>query len=1265
MITNQSISKYLNHLIMQPLSAVALLCCTLSAWADKVDLFDPNDNRVYIMAHRATTSDTSLPDNSIEGVNAVIAAGADIIECDIWRTKDGKFIVYHDGSINGKEICSHNLSEFANARLANGEKIPTFQEYLLAGKGRICYNIDKVSTQLDKVKSGQIPDSYLRELIGVIQNCDMVNDVILFTATSEYSEQALGIEPRIAVGVWGRWSTGFLNKYPDARYYVQHTYWPERGDSQAAEGNDGYIEDWKPACINYFNSYCGGSAQIGRSTLSPEYIQNMLRLWPGLRIIQCDVSDLMNAELKKRYLNGIGYGDDIFVTPQGSGNHRGTDWQNAMSAGEFRELLYHRGEQYYNYCNGQAVRGKTFRLSAGNYNMLSYEWGVRMEFNPSEEAVSFTVEGGYDPTLSGSNLSRKNGRTVFGRGSTEPTQTASAMFWLRDKTNATFTNCDFDGGYDDYAKAADSWAPGKTHAFALGKEDGSESDVRLETEGCTVRRFNTVGLGETGSAVLLRSGSARMRDTDLHENVADNRGAVFQVINATTQPVNIMLDNCHIYNNSTRGDWGVAAHLRAGSLMMNNCMLLNNRMVSSDTSHPWAVINGSGVRLNQSVYLFVNSTIHTDGAFSYGNIRLDSEVNHLRMYNCVSTTDNADIPTVYVTEAAKGSQAISLGHNILGKTVNFSLDETDTVTPGACANVNNDGYTYAYTPSGISNWATQSELESAVKGFSPELVPSWGEEFYAWLGVESLSRDIRHLRRNPDQLQPGAYDALFASEGSLFFTPDGCGDYSGVNWHNAMNAKQLRDLIWEGDNNWNYDRLNNNVLRLGAGQYSMVDSDVWGRRLGFDSNGNHGTITIEGGYDANAGLLAFVKSEDRTVFTGHANNPSESGDAMFWLKDKITLKVTDCDFDGGFDNTLLPLASGKQHAFKLGNDQSEGDVSLELYGCDVFNFNTVGLADDGGTIAIWSGSARLRDCNIYANAADNRGAAFQIINRSNNPAYIMLDRCKVYDNCTQGLWGLAAHLRGGSIMMNNTSFVDNRQLDASVSDWALLNSSRGALDESGILIVNSTLHQANPSHCGTIRLDSPSNHLRIVNSVVSNDNASVPALNFTESSKVANALSHGYNLLTANSYFTLHDKDESHHTILMDAFIDNGVMYYHTDNLKHMTTADYIEDAVKSFSPSIAPNWGQQFYDWVGKHGFEVDVRNLDRNTTSMQPGALDEGVNGWSGVETINTSNQQTDTKPVVYYDIYGRKLNKPINGLMIVKYNDGSVRKIVGHAN
>ena len=114
---------------------------------------EPDNKKVWVMTHRAHTSDRTVPENSVSSVEDAIDSGAEVIECDTHVTSDGVVVVCHDQTINATtngtgditkmtyaEIQKYNLKD-RNGRVTD-EKMPTLEEFLKAGRGRIYYNLD-------------------------------------------------------------------------------------------------------------------------------------------------------------------------------------------------------------------------------------------------------------------------------------------------------------------------------------------------------------------------------------------------------------------------------------------------------------------------------------------------------------------------------------------------------------------------------------------------------------------------------------------------------------------------------------------------------------------------------------------------------------------------------------------------------------------------------------------------------------------------------------------------------------------------------------------------------------------------------------------------------------------------------------------------------------------------------------------------------------------------------------------------------------------
>ena len=113
---------------------------------------EPADKSVLVVVHRAGWR--YAPENSLQAIQNCIDMGADMIEIDLKRTKDGHLILMHDKRIDrtttgkGKPE-DYTLAELRKFRLKNGaghktaHLIPTFEEVMQLCKGKIMVNIDK------------------------------------------------------------------------------------------------------------------------------------------------------------------------------------------------------------------------------------------------------------------------------------------------------------------------------------------------------------------------------------------------------------------------------------------------------------------------------------------------------------------------------------------------------------------------------------------------------------------------------------------------------------------------------------------------------------------------------------------------------------------------------------------------------------------------------------------------------------------------------------------------------------------------------------------------------------------------------------------------------------------------------------------------------------------------------------------------------------------------------------------------------------------
>ncbi len=137
-------------------------------------LKENSSNYILVAAHRGDWRET--PENSLQSLLNSIKMGADIFECDLAETKDGRIVLMHDKTIDrtmtgkGKPE-DYTLKELKAMFLKAGQghktqhKIPTLDQILDSAKNKILIDIDKGYP-------------YLQKVLPMLQKRNMVNQVL-------------------------------------------------------------------------------------------------------------------------------------------------------------------------------------------------------------------------------------------------------------------------------------------------------------------------------------------------------------------------------------------------------------------------------------------------------------------------------------------------------------------------------------------------------------------------------------------------------------------------------------------------------------------------------------------------------------------------------------------------------------------------------------------------------------------------------------------------------------------------------------------------------------------------------------------------------------------------------------------------------------------------------------------------------------------------------------------------------------------------------
>ncbi|MGB6230546.1 MAG: glycerophosphodiester phosphodiesterase family protein [Litorimonas sp.] len=202
------------------------------------------DEAAVVAAHRGTGDALGAPENSVSGLEALIARGYLMAEIDLAQIVDGTLIAFHDGVWEMKAsgqgpVVSTSAADFMTMRLRereNGpigaESVPTLEQMLDASEDRIYLELDmKTSADMSRV-------------IARVRDRGMVDQTILIASNDEEaaylienaSDFVLSLPSRMAVdgqGIWvgGGWRDGLRDIPKDA--VVLGSQWQKGGGNAA------------------------------------------------------------------------------------------------------------------------------------------------------------------------------------------------------------------------------------------------------------------------------------------------------------------------------------------------------------------------------------------------------------------------------------------------------------------------------------------------------------------------------------------------------------------------------------------------------------------------------------------------------------------------------------------------------------------------------------------------------------------------------------------------------------------------------------------------------------------------------------------------------------------------------------------------------------------------------------------------------------------------------------------------------------------------
>ncbi len=143
-------------------------------------------------------------ENTISGLRAASAAGADLVEMDVMQTSDGEFVVMHDASLQrlagrNEAVRDLTLAELTSLsvhdQFGHTDSIPSLRDYILAAQ-----EIGEPLLIELKLHGGET-DDIVQRLVAELESLDALHENIYHSLSQEKAEELKRLRPELYVGL--------------------------------------------------------------------------------------------------------------------------------------------------------------------------------------------------------------------------------------------------------------------------------------------------------------------------------------------------------------------------------------------------------------------------------------------------------------------------------------------------------------------------------------------------------------------------------------------------------------------------------------------------------------------------------------------------------------------------------------------------------------------------------------------------------------------------------------------------------------------------------------------------------------------------------------------------------------------------------------------------------------------------------------------------------------------------------------------------------
>ena len=150
-----------------------------------------NWHKNCVVAHRGAWKEKGIPQNSIASWREAVRLGVRGSECDVHITADDSLIVFHNLTHHGLVLKDSKYADLMKYPLKNGERIPTFREYLteVVKQNRTKLIVD-VKTMISDEYSLRLSKEIVRVIneMGAMEWCEFLGSNISICRRPQASE---------------------------------------------------------------------------------------------------------------------------------------------------------------------------------------------------------------------------------------------------------------------------------------------------------------------------------------------------------------------------------------------------------------------------------------------------------------------------------------------------------------------------------------------------------------------------------------------------------------------------------------------------------------------------------------------------------------------------------------------------------------------------------------------------------------------------------------------------------------------------------------------------------------------------------------------------------------------------------------------------------------------------------------------------------------------------------------------------------------------